>query len=312
MFLCAHIGNGVPNSQQLVVMSKNTTIQATSFFNSRLTSTISISLVLFLLGLIVLMGLLASNLSVYVRENIAFSVVLDDAMNEAEIKSLQKHLDTSPFVRSTEFISKAQASKELEEELGESPEEFLGFNPLLASIEVKLKSEYAVPDSIAMIEKKLKGSNTNIQDVLYRKDLLQMVNDNMKSIGFALLALAAVLMLISFALISNTIRLMVYSKRFLIYTMKLVGATNGFIRRPFIMSNVASGIFAAFLAIGMMIGFFYYLTAEVSDMMQLFDVTTLLIVFGIVIVLGIVISAFSTYLAVNRYLSMKIDNLYRV
>jgi len=293
-------------------MSKNTTIQASSFLNSRLTSTISISLVLFLLGLIVLMGLLANNLSVYVRENIAFSVVLDDAMSEAEIKGLQKLLDTSPFVRSTEFISKAQASKELEEELGENPEAFLGFNPLLASIEVKLKSEYAVPDSIAMIEKKLKSSNTNIQDVLYRKDLLQMVNDNMKSISFVLLALAAVLMIISFALISNTIRLMVYSKRFLIYTMKLVGATNGFIRRPFIMSNIANGIVAAFLAIGMMIGFFYYLTAEVSDMMRLFDVTTLLVVFGIVVVLGVVISVFSTYLAVNRYLSMKIDNLYRV
>ena len=291
-------------------MGKNTTIRSSSFFNSRLTSTVSISLVLFLLGLIALMGLLANNLSVYVRENIAFSVVLNDEMGDADVNRLQKRLDASPFVRSTEFISKEQASKELEEELGENPETFLGFNPLLASIEVKLKSEYANPDSIVVIEKKLR-SNTNIQDVLYRKDLLQMVNDNMKRIGLILLALAAVLMAISFALISNTIRLMIYSKRFLIYTMKLVGATNGFIRRPFISANIVNGIFAAFLAIVMMIGFFYYLTSEISDMMQLFDMKMLFVVFGIIIVLGVLISVFSTYLAVNRYLKMKIDNLYR-
>ncbi|MDD6210241.1 MAG: permease-like cell division protein FtsX [Bacteroidales bacterium] len=292
-------------------MSKNTKLHSTSFFNSRLTSTISISLVLFLLGLIALMGLLANNLSVYVRENISFSVVLKDDMKDVDVKKLQKRLDISPFVKSTEFISKERASKELEEELGENPEAFLGFNPLLASIEVKLKSEYANPDSIGVIEKSIR-SNTNVRDVLYRKDLLQMVNDNMKRIGLILFSLAAILMVISFALISNTIRLMVYSKRFLIYTMKLVGATNGFIRKPFIMSNIVTGVVAAFLAIGMMIGFFYYLTVEVSDLMQLFDVKTLLFVFVIVIVLGVFISTLSTYMAVNRYLNMKIDNLYRV
>lgn len=292
-------------------MSKNTKLHSTSFFNSRLTSTISISLVLFLLGLIALMGLLANSLSVYVRENISFSIVLKDDMKDVDVKKLQKRLDISPFVKSTEFISKERASKELEEELGENPEAFLGFNPLLASIEVKLKSEYANPDSIGVIEKSIR-SNTNVRDVLYRKDLLQMVNDNMKRIGLLLFSLAAILMVISFALISNTIRLMVYSKRFLIYTMKLVGATNGFIRKPFIRSNIVTGIVAAFLAIGMMIGFFYYLTAEVSDLMQLFDVKTLLFVFVIVIVLGVFISTLSTYMAVNRYLNMKIDNLYRV
>ena len=292
-------------------MGKNTKLRASSFFNSRLTSTISISLVLFLLGLIALMGLLANNLSVYVRENIAFSVILKDEMKEVDVKRLQKRLDASDYVKSTEFISKERAAKELEEELGENPEAFLGFNPLLASIEVRLNSDYANPDSIAVIESKLR-LDTNIRDVLYRKDLLQMVNDNMKRIGIILFALATVLMVISFALISNTIRLMVYSKRFLIYTMKLVGATNAFIRKPFISANIAGGIMAALLAILMMIGFFYYLTSEISDMMQLFDLKTLLIVFAIVIVLGIVISVLSTYMAVNRYLNMKIDNLYRV
>ena len=292
-------------------MSKNTKLHSTSFFNSRLTSTISISLVLFLLGLIALMGLLANNLSVYVRENISFSIVLKDDMKDTDLQRLQKRLDISPFVKSTEFISKERAAKELEEELGENPETFLGFNPLLASIEVKLKSEYANPDSISVIEKKIK-TNTNVRDVLYRKDLLQMVNENMKRIGLILFSLAVVLMVISFALISNTIRLMVYSKRFLIYTMKLVGATNSFIRRPFIASNIVNGIIASFLAIGMMIGFFYYLTSEVSDIMRLFDIKILLVVFCIVIVLGIFISVLSTYLAVNRYLNMKIDKLSRV
>ena len=296
-------------------MAKETSLRSSSFFNSRLTSTISISLVLFLLGLIVLMGLLANNLSVYVREHLVFSIVLKDEMSNAEINHLRSRFkgrgDLSYFVKETEFISKEQAAKELEEELGENPEAFLGYNPLLASIEVKLKSNYANPDSIAVIESKLR-LNTNIRDVLYRKDLLQMVNENMKRIGLILLALATVLMIISFALISNTIRLMVYSKRFLIYTMKLVGATNGFIQRPFITANIVNGIVAAFLAILMMLGLFSHLSSKISDAMGTFDMKTLLAVFAIIIALGIVISLLSTYMAVSRYLNMKIDNLYRV
>ena len=229
-------------------MAEGKKVSSVSFFNSRLTSIISISLVLFLLGLVFLIGLLGNKLSVYVKENISFSIVLKDNQKEADIKKMQKTLDALPYIKSTEYISKEQAVKELEEELGENPETFLGFNPLQASIEVKLHSEYANVDSLQLIEKKIK-KYTSVSDLLYRKDMMQMVNDNVKRVSLILLTLAVMLMAISFVLISNTIRLLIYSKRFLIHTMKLVGATPGFIRRPFVRYNVVSGIFASIFAI---------------------------------------------------------------
>ena len=140
-------------------MAEGKKVSSVSFFNSRLTSIISISLVLFLLGLVFLIGLLGNKLSVYVKENISFSIVLKDNQKEADIKKMQKTLDALPYIKSTEYISKEQAVKELEEELGENPETFLGFNPLQASIEVKLHSEYANVDSLQLIEKKIKKYN---------------------------------------------------------------------------------------------------------------------------------------------------------
>ncbi|MCC8198109.1 MAG: permease-like cell division protein FtsX [Tannerellaceae bacterium] len=292
-------------------MAENKKTNTVSFFNSRLTSVISIALVLFLLGLIFLMGLLGNKLSVYVKENISFSILLKDDQKESEIKAMQKKLDALPFIKSTEYISKEQAARELEEELGESPETFLGFNPLQASIEVKLLSEYANPDSIPMIEEKIK-SYTSVSDLLYRKDMMQMVNDNIKRMGIILLALAAILMAISFVLISNTIRLLIYSKRFLIHTMKLVGATSGFIRGPFIRYNLVSGIIASILAILLLMGALYYLQQELDGFIDMIDVPTLGIVFGSVFILGIILSISATFFAVNRYLRMGIDKLYYI
>ena len=160
-------------------MTENKKFTTVSFFNSRLTSVISIALVLFLLGLILLMGLMGDTLSRFVKENITFSVVLKDDMSEGEIKQMQKKLEAEPFIKSIEYISKEQASKELEEELGERPETFLGFNPLQASLEVKLHSEYANPDSLQLIEKQFK-KYTNVSELLYRKDMMEVVNDNLK------------------------------------------------------------------------------------------------------------------------------------
>lgn len=292
-------------------MAENKQTNSISFFNSRLTSIISIALVLFLLGLIFFIGLLGQKLSVYVRENISFSVVLKENSKDADIKKIQKQLDSRPYIKSTEYISKEQAAKELEEELGENPETFLGFNPLQASIEVKLNSEYANPDSLLLIEKQIK-SYTDVSELLYRKDMMQLVNDNLKRTGIILLTLAAVLMIISFVLISNTIRLLIYSKRFLIHTMQLVGATSGFIRRPFIRYNVASGIVAAVLAVGMLTGVLYYVQRDFPGFIDLLDIRSLLIVFGIVLVLGICLSFVATCFAVNKYLRMDADKLYHV
>lgn len=292
-------------------MAENKKVGSVSFFNSRLTSIISIALVLFLLGLIMLMGLLGNKLSVYVKENISFSIVLKDNQKEADIKRMQKNLDGLPFIKSTEYISKEQAAKELEEELGENPETFLGFNPLQASIEVKLHSEYANPDSLQNIEKKIKAY-TSVSDLLYREDMMKMVNDNIKRLSVILLTLAAMLMVISFVLISNTIRLLIYSKRFLIHTMKLVGATSGFIRRPFVRYNVVSGIFASVLAILMLTGSLYYLQHELDGFIQLLDVKALLFVFAAVFLLGILLSVTATVFAVNKYLRMGVDKLYYI
>lgn len=292
-------------------MAENKKVSSVSFFNSRLTSVISISLVLFLLGLILLIGMLGNRLSVYVKENLSFSIVLKDNQKETEIKKMQKSLDALPFIKSTEYISKEQAAKELEEELGENPETFLGFNPLQASIEVKLHSEYTNPDSLQVIEKKIRNY-TSVSELLYREDMMEMVHNNMKRLSLILFTLAAVLMVISFVLISNTICLLIYSKRFLIHTMKLVGATSGFIRRPFVKYNIVSGIFASILAILMITGALYYLQNELKGFIQILDMQTLLLVYVGVFVLGIVLSVIATIFAVNKYLRMKGDKLYYI
>lgn len=286
-------------------------VSTASFFHSRLTSIITIALVLFLMGLIMLTGLLGNELSVYVKENLSFSIVLKDSVKETDIKKMQTKLDALPYIKSTTYISKEQAAKELEEELGENPETFLGFNPLQASIEVKLHADYANPDSLSLIEKEIKRY-TSVDELLYRKDMMEMVHSNLQRLEMILLALAAVLTLISFVLIGNTIRLLIYSKRFLIHTMQLVGATAGFIRAPFIRYNLVSGLIAALLAIMLLTGAIYYLQNELDGFIQLLDMRTLLIVDGAVLVLGLFLSTIATVIAVNKYLRMKVDQLYYI
>ena len=292
-------------------MAGNKKVGTVSFFHSRMTSIISISLVLFLLGLIFLIGLLGNKLSVYVKENLSFSIVLKDNQKESDIKKIQRTLNAFPFIKSTEYISKEQAAKELEEELGENPETFLGFNPLQASIEVKLHAQYANADSLSVIEKKIK-QYTSVSELLYRKDMMQLVNENVKRVSLILFAFAAVLMVISFVLIGNTIRLLIYSRRFLIHTMKLVGATAGFIRRPFLWYNVVSGIWASFIAILLLTGALYYLQNELSGFIHLLDMKVLLVAYAGILFMGIFISVLGTFFAVNNYLKMSIDKLYYV
>ena len=293
-------------------MSESKSGRHITFFNARLTSTISISLVLFILGIVVLMGILATRLSMYVKENMGFSIVLKENVKESQVKKLQKKLDIAPYVRATQYISKEDALKELEVELGENPKDLLGFNPLQASIEVKLRSDYAHPDSLVWIEKGLRKGTVAIDDIVYQKELIQLVNDNIRRISFMLLGLAVVLMLISFALISNTIRLGAYSKRFIIHTMKLVGATPAFIRKPFIISNIINGIIGAFIAMALLSGCVYYLLTEFDNLYTLIDISSLFWVFVIVLLLGVVLTAISAWFAVNRYIRMDRDNLYYV
>lgn len=291
--------------------SKNKNNSVSYFDMQFITSSISTTLVLLLLGLVVFFVLAAHNLSIYVRENINFSVLISDDMKEADILKLQKRLDKEPFVKQTEYISKKQALKEQTEAMGTDPEEFLGYNHFTASIEIKLHSDYANSDSIAKIEKLIK-KNTNIQEVLYQRELIDLVNENIRNISLVLLTLAVVLTLISFALINNTIRLAIYSKRFLIHTMKLVGASWGFIRRPFLRRNIWSGVLAGIMADAILMGAAYWLVSYEPELIRVITPEVMLLVSGSVLVFGIIITFLCAYLSINKYLRMKASTLYYI
>lgn len=275
------------------------------------TSTISTMLVLLLLGLVVFFVLSANNLSIYVKENISFSLLISDDMHESAILQYQKKLNDEPFVKATTYISKKQALKEQTEAMGTDPKEFLGYNPFTASIEIKLNSDYANSDSIAKIEKKLK-KNSNILEVKYPQELIDAVNDNIKKISIVLLSLAGLLTLISFALINNTIRLAIYSKRFLIHTMKLVGANWGFIRRPFLRRNIWSGIIAGLMADGILMGTAYTLVTYEPELIRIITPEVMLIVSASVLLFGIIITFLCAYASINKYLRMKASTLYYI
>lgn len=283
-----------------------------SYFDMQfITSSISTTLVLLLLGLVVFFVLAAHNLSVYVKENISFSVLVSDDMKESDILKLQKRLDKEAFVKQTEYISKKQALREQTEAMGTDPQEFLGYNPFTASIEIKLHSDYANSDSIAKIEKLIK-KNTNIQEVLYQKDLIDAVNDNIRNISLMLLGLAVILTFISFALINNTIRLAIYSKRFLIHTMKLVRASWAFIRRPFLRRNFWIGVLAAFIADSILWGAAYWLVSYEPELVKVITPEVMVLVSGAVLVFGVLITWLCALLSINKYLRMKASTLYYI
>lgn len=285
--------------------------KASYFDISFVTSGISTTMVLLLLGMVVFFVLGAHNLSVYVKENINFSILISDDMKEADILKLQKKLEKEPFVKETEYISKKQALKEQTEAMGTNPKDFLGENPFTASIEIKMKSEYANSDSIAVIEKQFK-KNTNIQEVLYQKDLIDAVNDNIRKISITLLALAVILTSISFALINNTIRLTIYSKRFLIHTMKLVGAGWSFIRRPFLMRNLWIGLLSSISADAILLGAARWLVKNEPDLVHVITPQVMLLVSLFVIAAGIFITWLCALLSINKYLKMKAGSLYYI
>lgn len=292
-------------------MNKNKSISASRVFNSRFTSTLSISLVLFLAGIMLVMGFMARDLSVYVRENICLSVVVDDAMELPDAKMYQKKIENTPWARSVKYIDKETALKELIEEIGDNPEDLLGYNPALASFEVYLNAEYANTDSMAIAEKFVR-QNKNVQDVIYRKDLIHLVNENVKRISLFLLVMAILLTFISYSLIRNTVRLLIYSKRFLIRTMQLVGADRSFIRNPFLLENLWSGVIASVLAMGYLYALLFSLDQKIHGVINLLSFETLGMVFVIILFFGILIMTTATYLAVNLYLKMNTSDLYYV
>jgi cell division transport system permease protein len=280
-----------------------------SIRTSYISTVISISLVLFMLGLLGLIILNAQKLSNHVKENIGFSIFLHENTTQEQASKIQETLNKQAYVKRTQFINKEEAAKLLQQDLGEDFVEFLGYNPLLASIDVNMNAAYAHPDSIGWIEASL-ARNPQILEVSYQKDLISAVNANVRKIGIILLGFSVLLLVVVIALINNTIRLAIYSKRFLIKTMQLVGATGGFIRRPFVWRGVVNGFFSALIAIALLSGVIYSVAQNMPDILDISDIQLYGVLAGGVIVLGVLISWISTSLAVRKFLRIQSTDLY--
>lgn len=272
---------------------------------------ISTTLVLILLGLVVFSVLTARNLSAYVKENLTVTVLLDDDMSVNDAHILCRNLYQRPYVRHIDYISKEQAQKEQAEAMGSDPSEFLGFNPFSATLELRLKSDYANRESLQWISREIQ-KRPGVSSVSYQEDLMDKVNNNLRRLSFILLALAVLLTCVSFSLISNSVKLSVYSRRFLIHTMKLVGASWGFIRRPFLRRAIGVGMIAAILAccaLGVGIWFLF----DYEPNLETFITWREMAVVGVaVFVFGIVITALCAYFSVNRFLRMTAGELYKI
>ena len=271
---------------------------------------ISIALVLLMTGLLGLILVHAKNLSNYVKENIVLNIIVNDGAKDVDVFALNRQVEASPYVLKTQYVSKEIAARNLTKDLGEDFVEFLGYNPLLSSIDVYMKADYANNASIQRFTTQL-SKNPLVKEVVYQKSLIDMVNQNIKVIGLVLLAFAGILLIIAVALINNTIRLAIYSQRFLIKSMQLVGATKNFIRKPFLNYGILHGLLAGLIAIILLLLTLYFAKQQVPELVILTNWTEFSIVFAGVITIGILISLLSTYFAVSKFLRTKIFELYR-
>ncbi len=292
---------------KLNTVSNRTTTQKLK--TSAVTVVISLALVLFMLGLLGLVVINAKKLSNHIKENIGFQIVLKDTTTTAELDILKQEISSSAFTKQVDYISKDEAAKKLQKDLGEDFITFLGYNPLLSSLDVKLNSDYANIDSLTGFEKQIMQKHF-VKEVIYHKDMIKQVNDNAKVISIYILVFSSLLLIVAIALINNTIRLSIYSRRFLIRTMYLVGATQGFIRKPFIMKGIRQGVIAGLVAGFLLAGFLILSTKYIPDLLQLQDPNLLAALFGCIVLLGILISGLSAALSVSRYVKLKTDDLY--
>ncbi|MDR2953986.1 MAG: permease-like cell division protein FtsX [Prevotella sp.] len=292
-------------------MSDKRQLKTVSLFTAGVITTISITLVLFLLGLTILLGFTGKGLATYFKENMGFSIELSGDMSEPSIRQTKQKIEANPYVKSTVYISKEEVKSQLLKDLGGDPAEVLGYDPSRSYFDVFIKSEYVNSDSLKKVEASFKDFNLT-KGLSFNEEDIAEANSTISKVGSILLILAIILILISFTLIRNTIQLNIYSKRFLINTMRLVGATNGFIRRPFVASGIVSGIMAALFANVAITAVVYYFTNEYPEIISMVQAYELLIVYGLVVVLGILITVFATVSAVNRYLRMTTNKLYHI
>jgi cell division transport system permease protein len=291
------------------VKKKDNGLSKARLRSSYLTLIVSVSLVLFLLGVLGLVIINAQGLSNYFKESLSFSIMLNEEAKEADIRMLQKDMDAKPYVKSTEYVSKEEAAAKLKKDLGEDFVNFLGYNPLSPSIDVYLRAQFTKPDSVVKIEKYVM-QYPFVKEVYYQESLLYLINENVRKISLFILVISFFLFIIALTIINNTIRLSVYSKRFLIRTMQLVGATKSFIRRPFILTSIIHGLIAGLISIILLLGLIYLVEREFFVLFTFQD-TRMLFILGVAIILiGIIINVVSTFFSVNRYLGITDDKLY--
>lgn len=278
--------------------------------SAHITTVLSIATVLFLLCIQGLMLGYTKKVSDYVKENIGFTLMIKDYTREQDILELKDIIDRSPFVKSSRYISKAEAAKELQQDLGQDFIAFLGYNPLLPSIEIHLKAGYATQDSISKFEEEITRYHI-VREMFYQPDLIRMVNDNVAKISFWLGAVSLIIMVLAIYLLNNTMRLLIYSKRFTINTMQLVGATPAFIRRPFLLKSMMHGLLGALIAILVASIGLIVLNSKVPEIFNLHELGMILRVFVMILAIGLLFTLISAWFSVNKYLRMRnSDNLY--
>ncbi len=270
---------------------------------------ISLSLVLFVVGLLGLVLINAQRLSNLVKENIGFTIALKEGVNEMEGKNFNKIISAEKFSKSSIFVSKKTAEEDLRKDLGEDFVSFLGYNPLPASVDVKLNASYVNTDSLAVIKEEWSKS-TAVHDIFYQENLIDKLNSNVNQLTFFLLSFCFLLFVIAFALINNTIRLSVYSKRFLIRTMRLVGATNSFIQKPFLIKGMYQGAYSSIFAIFMLIGSIQLIQSETASMLNITDLKIIGLIFIIIFISGFLLSWVSTFFAVRKFINQNENELY--
>lgn len=303
LFIFAEINSKSMEEFEVSEASKKTkTVYVSTIF--------SIALVLLMLGMLGLILVHAKNLSNYVKENIVLNVIVDEGAKETDILALQKELNNNAWVKQTQYVNKEVAQHNLTKDLGEDFVNFLGYNPLLSTIDVYMKADFANNQNIKALTEKIQ-KNPLVKEVVYQSSLIDGVNKNISTISLIVLGFAIVLLVIAVALINNTIRLAIFSQRFLIKSMQLVGATKNFIRKPFILVAALHGLIASFIAIIILLALLFYAQKELPEIIILRNYTEFGIVFLGMVGVGILITGLSTHFAVSKYLRLKIYDLYR-
>ena len=272
---------------------------------------ISTSMVLILLGMVVFTVFTARNLSAFIKENLTVVMQLNEEITDSEAEQLCENLKSKNYINSLQYISKEQALEEQKKTMGTDPSEFTGGNPYLASVEFQLNADYANNDSLKWISEEL-TKMPSVTDIRYPEDLVDSINKTLRKVSLVLLVLAGLLLIVSVVLINNTVKLGIYSRRFNIHIMKLVGASWGFIRRPFIRQGIVLGLIAGIIAIAVLAGGIYGLYKYQPDVMEVITWQVLAITGITVILAGIIITTICSWMSVNRFLKMKAGELYNI